>query len=269
MTTADRWTRAVREQLGLGRLLPLGGPGDGAWIAERAARAVLLAAARGVAGVWPGDLRVGLADPDDVGEPAVPPPPGALPPGPLRVTADFAVVVGPTTAVAEPLPATAARLRAALTEAAAARLGLAAADVDLRVTGLLDETPETGPKAGPEAGPEPGPADAADEADEADTEIDRDGSDGGEASGDEGHVARAALTVPGVVRLTGVLGRPVHLTEPPPREGALPRRHVRVELAVRADHRAAEVARRVRAAVSEALPDRPSVAVVVTRTDVG
>ncbi|MYS72443.1 nucleopolyhedrovirus P10 family protein, partial [Streptomyces sp. SID5926] len=44
---------------------------------------------------------------------------------------------------------------------------------------------------------------------------------------------------------------------------------VRVELAVRADHRAVEVARRVRAAVSEAVADRPSVAVVVTRTDVG
>ncbi|MDX3401228.1 nucleopolyhedrovirus P10 family protein [Streptomyces sp. ME01-18h] len=262
MTTADRWTRAVREQLGLGRLLPLGGPGDGAWIAERAAREVLLAAARGVAGVRPGDLRVGLADPDDVREPAVPLPPGALPPGPLRVTADFAVVVGPTTAVAEPLPATAARLRAALAEAAAARLGLTAADVDLRVTGLLDETPE----AGPEAGPGPGPVDAAD----TDTvDGDGDGDGGSEASGDEGRAARAALTVPGVARLTGVLGRPVHLTEPPPQEGALPRRHVRVELAVRADHRAVEVARRVRAAVSEAVADRPTVAVVVTRTDVG
>ncbi|MFD3341349.1 nucleopolyhedrovirus P10 family protein [Streptomyces anthocyanicus] len=263
MTTADRWTRAVREQLGLGRLLPLGGPGDGAWIAERAAREVLLAAARGVAGVRPGDLRVGLADPDDVREPAVPLPPGALPPGPLRVTADFAVVVGPTTAVAEPLPATAARLRAALAEAAATRLGLTAADVDLRVTGLLDETPE----AGPEAGPGPGPVDAADAAD-TDTG-DGDGDGGSEASGDEGRAARAALTVPGVARLTGVLGRPVHLTEPPPQEGALPRRHVRVELAVRADHRAVEVARRVRAAVSEAVADRPTVAVVVTRTDVG
>uniref|UniRef100_UPI002FDBA15E nucleopolyhedrovirus P10 family protein n=1 Tax=Streptomyces sp. ISBFB 2968 TaxID=2903527 RepID=UPI002FDBA15E len=215
-----------------------------------------------VAGVRPGDLRVGFADPDDVREPAVPLPPGALPPGPLRVTADFAVVVGPTTAVAEPLPATAARLRAALAEAAAARLGLTAADVDLRVTGLLDETPE----AGPEAGPGPGPVDAAD----TDTvDGDGDGDGGSEASGDEGRVARAALTVPGVARLTGVLGRPVHLTEPPPQEGALPRRHVRVELAVRADHRAVEVARRVRAAVSEAVADRPTVAVVVTRTDVG
>ncbi|MFF4468781.1 nucleopolyhedrovirus P10 family protein [Streptomyces sp. NPDC001599] len=255
MTTADRWTRAVREQLGLGRLLPLGGPRDGAWIAERAARDVLLAAARGVTGVRPGDLRIGSADPDDVREPAVPSPPGALPPGPLRVTADFAAVVGPT-ASAEPLPATAARLRAALTEAAAARIGLAVPDVDLRVTGLLDgtQTREAG------GGPGPGPSDGPDEADgERDDE--------GRGSGDEGRVARAALTVPGVARLTGVLGRPVHLSEPPPQEGVLPRRHVRVELAVHADHRAVEVARRVRAVVSEALPDRPSVAVVVT--DVG
>ncbi|MET9354876.1 nucleopolyhedrovirus P10 family protein [Streptomyces sp. NPDC006617] len=254
MTTADRWTRAVREQLGLGRLLPLGGPRDGAWIAERAAREVLLAAARGVTGVRPGDLRIGSADPDAVQEPAVPSPPGALPPGPLRVTADFAAVVGPT-ASAEPLPATAARLRGALTEAAA-RIGLAVPDVDLRVTGLLDET------QAPEAGDGPGPG-PSDEPDEADGERD----DEGGGSGDERRVARVALTVPGVVRLTGVLGRPVHVTEPPTEEGALPRRHVRVELAVHADHRAVEVARRVRAVVSEALPDRPSVAVVVT--DVG
>ncbi|CAL9411293.1 nucleopolyhedrovirus P10 family protein [Streptomyces sp. enrichment culture] len=268
MTTADRWTRAVREQLGLGRLLPLGGPGDGAWIAERAARKVLLTAARTVAGVRPGDLRIGLADPDGTQEPAVPPPPGALLPGPLRVTAGFAAVVEPTAAAAEPLPTTAARLRAALTEAADRRLGLRAADVDLRVTGLLDETAATEP----DAGPGPGPAATSDRADSGTgTEDDTaaDGQDEGEAegAGDEGRVVRAASAVPGVARLTGVLGRPVHLTEPPAREGALPRRHVRVELAVRADHRALDVARRVRAVVSEALPDRPSVAVVVT--DVG
>ncbi|MGW4109159.1 nucleopolyhedrovirus P10 family protein, partial [Streptomyces sp. NPDC004976] len=39
--TADRWTHAVRQQVGLGRIVPLGGARDGAWIAERAA-AVLL-----------------------------------------------------------------------------------------------------------------------------------------------------------------------------------------------------------------------------------
>ncbi|WP_399883445.1 nucleopolyhedrovirus P10 family protein [Streptomyces sp. BBFR51] len=250
MTTADRWARAVREQLGLGRLLPLGGARDGAWIAERAVREVLLAAARGVAGVRPGDLRVGLADPQATHEPAVPPPPGALPPGPLRVTADFAATVGPAAVSAEPLPVTAERLRAALADAAADRLGLAVPDVDLRVTGLLDAA--AGPASGgeprpaePDAGPERGDSDAADE-------------------GDAGRIAGAALAVPGVARLTGVLGRPVHVTEPPPPEGALPRRHVRVELAVDAGHRAVEVTRRVRAAVSETLPDHPSVAVVVT-----
>ncbi|MFG2682625.1 nucleopolyhedrovirus P10 family protein [Streptomyces sp. NPDC048392] len=254
MTTADRWTRAVRERLGLGRLLPLGGPRDGVWIAERAAREVLSAAARGVAGVRPGDLRVGLADPDDVQEPAVPPPPGALPPGALRVTADFAAVAGHTAAAAEPLQATAARLRAALTDAATGRLGLAVAEVDLRVTGLLDVDAATDTASGrepgpsePDAGPGPGPADAPD---------DRDGE--GE------RVAGAVLAVPGVVRLTGVLGRAVQVTEPPPREPALPRRHVRVELALDADHRAVDVARQVRTAASLALPDRPSVAVVVT-----
>ncbi|WP_159326467.1 nucleopolyhedrovirus P10 family protein [Streptomyces tendae] len=271
MTTADRWTRAVREQLGLGRLLPLGGPEDGAWIAERAAREVLLAAARDVAGVRPGDLRIGPADPDGAREPAVPPPPGALPPGPLRVTAGFAAVMEPTAAAVEPLPATAARLRAVLTQAATGRLGLVVADVDLRVTGLLDGTaapepdtrsePDTGSEPGtrsePDAAAEPGPARVPDTG--ADT--------AGEGEGDEGRVARVAPAVPGVARLTGVLGRPVHLTELPPPEAALARRHVRVELAVRADHRAVEVARRVREVVSEALPDRPSVAVVVTDVD--
>ncbi|XVV34424.1 nucleopolyhedrovirus P10 family protein [Streptomyces sp. CA-100214] len=264
MTTADRWTRTVRERLGLGRLLPLGGPRDGAWIAERAAREVLLTAARDVAGVCPGVLRVGLEDPRDTREPAVPPPLGALPPGPLRVTADFTATAVGAMAAAEPLPATAARLRAALTEAAADGLGLAVTDVDLRATGLLDTPADAAdgrephgsrPDDGPEPGPEPGDATA----DDAGGGV---GDEGGD--GDEGRVARAALGVPGVVRLTGVLGRPVHVTEPPAREGALPRRHVRLELAVAADHRAVEVARRVRAAVSESLPDRPSVAVVVT-----
>ncbi|MGW3862807.1 nucleopolyhedrovirus P10 family protein [Streptomyces sp. NPDC005047] len=263
MTTADGWTRTVRERLGLGRLLPLGGPRDGAWIAERAAREVLLTAARDVAGVCPGVLRVGLADPRDTREPAVPPPLGALPPGPLRVTADFTTTAGGAMAAAEPLPATAARLRAALTQAADG-LGLAVTDVDLRATGLLDTPADAAGEREPHGSrpddgtePEPGPGDAT--ADDAGGGV---GDEGGD--GDEGRVARAALGVPGVVRLTGVLGRPVHVTEPPAREGALPRRHVRLELAVAADHRAVEVARRVRAAVSEALPDRPSVAVVVT-----
>ncbi|MFS4097347.1 nucleopolyhedrovirus P10 family protein, partial [Streptomyces sp. AF1A] len=55
---ADTWTQAVRHQLGLGRLLPLGGSRDGAWIAERAATAVLVRAADGVPGVRLGALRL-------------------------------------------------------------------------------------------------------------------------------------------------------------------------------------------------------------------
>ncbi|WCN00614.1 nucleopolyhedrovirus P10 family protein [Streptomyces sp. M92] len=242
MTTADRWARAVREQLGLGRLLPLGGPGDGAWIAERAVREVLLAAAGAVAGVRTDVLRVAPADPGDAREPAVPAPPSAVPPGPLRVTADFAATA------AQPLPVTAARLRAALATAARG-LGLTVTDVDLRATALLETA------AGPAAGPAPAPG--------------REPGKGGAVSrgeGDAGRVADAALAVPGVSRLTATLGRAVDIAEPP-RESALPRRHVRVELAVGAGHHAVEVARQVRTAVSDALPDRPSVAVLVTAVD--
>ncbi|MFC9291362.1 hypothetical protein ACFT0E_32725, partial [Streptomyces sp. NPDC057052] len=108
--TSDGWTRVVREQLGMGRLLPLGGPRDGAWIAEDAARAVLRRAARELPGVRLGALRISVADPDAVYEPAVPAPPSALPPGPLRVTAEFAA------AASEPLPTTASRLRDALAQ---------------------------------------------------------------------------------------------------------------------------------------------------------
>ncbi|MEU6671123.1 nucleopolyhedrovirus P10 family protein [Streptomyces sp. NPDC046727] len=237
--TADRWTRMVRHQVGLGRLLPLGEPRDGAWIVEGAAGAVLgRAAADGAPGVRLGALRISLADPEDVREPVVPAPPSALPPGVLRVTADFAATGG------EPLPAVASRLRSALAAAATQRLGLAVTEIDLRVTDLL-ETDEPAPAAAP--APQPPPA--------------REPTDP-----DESAVAAAALGVPGVVRLTGSLGGPgraVHIEEHAD-EAALPRRHVRVELTTDATHRAVDVARLVRAAVRTALPDRPTVAVLVT-----
>lgn len=77
--TADRWTRMVRQQVGLGRFLPLGGPYDGAWIAERAAGGALREAAeREVPEVRLDGVRLGLADPDRAADPAVPPPPSAL-----------------------------------------------------------------------------------------------------------------------------------------------------------------------------------------------
>ncbi|HSX97426.1 MAG TPA: nucleopolyhedrovirus P10 family protein, partial [Streptomyces sp.] len=85
--TADSWTKAVRRHLGPGRVLPLGGPQDGAWITERAAESVLRRAAAALRGLSLGPLRISLAGPDGH-EAAVPPPPSALPSGPLRVTAD-------------------------------------------------------------------------------------------------------------------------------------------------------------------------------------
>ncbi|MFD7282505.1 nucleopolyhedrovirus P10 family protein [Streptomyces sp. NPDC059862] len=235
--TADGWTRAVRRQLGLGRLLPLGGPRDGAWITERAVEAVLRHAAGAVPGVRLGAVGISLADPEGAHEPAVPPPPSALPPGPLRVTADFAATA------AEPLPTAASRLRRALAAAASQRLGLTVAEIDLRVTALLDQEAE------PDAVQPPEPPQARESTD-----------------AEEALVADAALAVQGVSRLTGALGgvgRAVHL-EAEPGDRALPRRHVRIELAVRADHRAVDVAREVRAKVGEALPDHPTVAVLIT-----
>ncbi|WP_427923304.1 nucleopolyhedrovirus P10 family protein [Streptomyces sp. cg40] len=249
--TADSWTRAVRQQLGLGRLLPLGDRRDGAWIAERAAETVLRGVAKHVRGVRLGALRIALADPEDVHEPAVPPPPGALPPGPLRITAAFAAVA------TEPLPEAASRLRTALATAAAERLGLVVTEVDLQVTALLDRMDDI---------------DHVDDVDRSAADIDRvddldlmvNVDDGGESL-----IIAAALRAQGVVRLTGALGglgRAVHIEERQG-EGALSRLHARVEIAVRADHRAVEVAREVRAMVGEVLPGHPTVAVLVTRIE--
>ncbi|PNG22905.1 nucleopolyhedrovirus P10 family protein [Streptomyces cahuitamycinicus] len=236
--TADRWTQAVRHQLGIGRLLPLGDAHDGAWIAERAVEAVLRSAARDAPGVRLDALRVAVADTADTAEPAVPAPPSALPPGPLRVTAEFAATAS------QPLPTTASLLRATLATAATQRLGLTVTEVDLRVTGLLDE--EAPATAGPGEGlPEPPRAARAE-------------------GGDEARVADAALGVPGVLRLTGTLGHPVHIEELPGEGAALPHRHVRLELAVGADQRARDVAREVRTVVRRTLPDHPAVAVVVS-----
>ncbi|MET7682961.1 nucleopolyhedrovirus P10 family protein [Streptomyces sp. NPDC005423] len=244
--TADGLTRAVRLQLRLGRLLPLGGPGDGAWIAEAAAWTVLRKEAADVPGVRLGALRIeAAAGPEEAQEPAVPAPPGAMTPGPLRVTAEFAA------GAEEPLPDAAARLRAALAAAATRRLGLTVTEVDLRVESLLDDTAESAAPVRPSEGPDPESA------------LPRPGDD------DESRVAAAVLTVPGVTRLTGTLGglgRPVHIEERR-EDAALTRRHVRVELAVRADHRAVEVAREVRATAGEALRDRPTVAVLVTAVE--
>ncbi|MER7108916.1 hypothetical protein [Streptomyces sp. NPDC000229] len=215
MTTADGWVATVRSRVGLGRLLPLGGPADGAWIAERAADAVLRRAARQVPGVDPGRLRIALADAGSA--PAFPAPPGSVPPGPLRIEADFAAGYG------VPLPDLAERLRSALSAAAERRLGLTVREVDLRVTALLDAPPDSPAAAPPSEEERPSPVDPA---------------------------AAAAAAVPGVARLTTVLGPSVHRAAD----------HVRIELATAPDHRALDVALAVRGAVGGELP----VTVVVT-----
>ncbi|MGW0839766.1 nucleopolyhedrovirus P10 family protein [Streptomyces sp. NPDC002787] len=234
--TADGWAKAVREQLGLGRVPPLGGPHDGAWITESAAEAVLRRTTASLRGAALGPLRISLAAPEKSYDPAVPAPPSALPPGPLRITADFAA------SGAEPFPVTAAHLRAALSTAATEQLGLTVTEVDLRVTALLEDEEEVAPPAPAPPAAEPPPRDGDDE---------------------ESRAAAAALSVPGVTHLTGALGglsRAVHVDTGP----ALPRRHIRVEVAVAGERRALDVAREVRAAVSEVLPDHPSVAVLIT-----
>ncbi|MEV7914740.1 hypothetical protein [Streptomyces griseus] len=229
---ADGWTAAVRQRLGLGRLLPLGGPADGAWIAETAAASVLRGAAARPGTVL-GKLRIGPTEEavagsgqdgaSAPGDPAPPPtPPGGLPPVPLRIQAEFSATPD------RPLPDTAAALRAALLTAAAARLGLEIAEVDLTVTALLED-------GAPDQVTEPGTAAAR-------------------VAEPEGPVATAAAGAPGVVSLTRALGSPVHTD----------RDHVRVEVATAGDHRALDVARSVRTAVAAATEARLPVSVLVT-----
>ncbi|MEV5599284.1 hypothetical protein [Streptomyces sp. NPDC052496] len=253
----DQLVTAVRRQLGLGRLLPLGGPADGAWIAERAAAGVLREVGDAVPGLRVGTLRLSLADADTAPEPAVPSPPSALPPGPLLIEADFAATAG------RPVPASAGLLREALLAGAAERLGLEVSAVDLRVTDLLDEDEEK------------------ERAREKERDEEAAGGSGGDASpggapgaggataGDAGPLEAAVLRVPGVVGLVPALGA---LSRPVRQEDG----HVLVQLAAAPDRRTLDVARAVRGAVEEAagggpVPgsgqaaggERPTVAVLV------
>lgn len=125
-----------------------------------------------------------------------------------------------------PLPTAAAALRSALLTAAAQRLGLTVTEVDLRVTELLEHSPER-------VEPEPVEVRAAEA---------------------ENAAGRAAAAVSGVATLTRVLGAAVHTGDD----------HVRVELATDGGHRALDVARAVRVAVTGAVDGHPPVAVLVT-----
>ncbi|SDM10716.1 hypothetical protein [Streptomyces wuyuanensis] len=277
MTTAEGWTGAVRARLGLGRLLPLGTAQDGAWLAERAAEPVLRRAAAEVPGVVPGTIRTGLADPGSAGTPAVPPPPAALPPGPLRIEAEFA------SATAAPLPELAEQLRTALLTAAGEHLGLPVTVVDLRVTTLLDAPPEPAgapapvpapgseglrPEEAPAAAKEPGDGARAGDAlrgSRGTAAAERPVEGAAERRGGAGAaeprdvIAAAAAAVPGVARLTGTLGAAVRVEES----------GVRVECATASGHRPVEVARAVRAAVTSVLLSPLPVTVLVTEVDCG
>ncbi|MFF0626221.1 hypothetical protein [Streptomyces sp. NPDC004296] len=230
---ANELARAVREQLGLGRVLPLGGPADGAWITERAARTALLRAPGTPPGIRLGTLRLSLAAPDDAPAPTVPAPPSALPPGPLRITADFAAPPG------RPLPALAEQLRTALLAAAEEGLGLRVSAVDLRVGALLDDAAEpadTAPDAtgdGPRAGAGPGGAEEPED------------------------LAARVLAVPGVAGLAPAgRSRPVARSS----DGD----HVLIQVATAAGHRPLDVARAVRRTVTGRPPAPASAAVLVT-----
>ncbi|MGX7763122.1 hypothetical protein ACWQ06_31240 [Streptomyces angustmyceticus] len=236
---ANQLAQSVRAQLGIGRVLPLGGPADGSWITERAAVGALRAAARTPAGVRVGTLRLSVADPGRAPEPAVPAPPSALPPGPLRIEAEFAAVAG------RPLPAVADQVRTALLEASVRELGLVVGVVDLRVGALLAEDEEPPPPAAPAQ--EPAAVPAADD------------RSGATQEGPAG-ITAVAREVPGVARLAPVLGgrsRAVRRTDG----------HVLIQLATAPGHRALDVSCAVRRAVA-ATPAAPStVAVLVTAVE--
>ncbi|AXK34208.1 hypothetical protein DVA86_17680 [Streptomyces armeniacus] len=255
---ADPLADAVRRQLRHGRLLPLGGPDDGAWITEHAAVGVLRRAAAGVHGVRPGAFRLALADAAAAVRPAVPAPPSALPYGPLRLEAEFAA------AAYEPLPGLAERVRTALDRAADERLGLAVRVVDLRVSALLDDDAAESGDAG--SGGEYAGTSAAG------------GKAGSKAGG--GAVADAVTAVPGVAGLAPALAPGgVRVTDRDgdgdddggTESGVPAGRHVQVEIATAAGHRALDVARAARAAAEAAAagPGGPPVTAAVLVTAVG
>ncbi|MFJ4201796.1 hypothetical protein ACIP2Y_19475 [Streptomyces sviceus] len=251
------WTQAVRGRLDLGRLLPLGGPRDGTWITEQAAVQALERTAADVPGVRLESLRIGSAPLQPVSEPAVRPPAGALPPGPLTVEAAF------TASLVRPLPETADELRSALLGAAAEQLGLATVTADLRVTDLL-EVPEadmTSPTAATAMRPTP---------EAAATRSSPPVTGPGSMRGLAGELADVTTGVPGVARLTAVLGsRPVRVED----HADPPGRHIEVHLAVGPGHHPLRVARAVRDAVAGAatagIPGPVTVAVLITETAAG
>ncbi|MFF1273969.1 hypothetical protein ACFVZC_11265 [Streptomyces marokkonensis] len=254
----EAWTQEVRRRLDLGRLLPLGGPADGAWITEQAATQALGRAVDEIPGVRLESLRIGPEPLESVSEPAVRPPASAMPPGPLRIEAAFSASLG------QPLPETADQLRSTLLDAAARRLGLVTVTADLRVTDL-HEVPQTGMRSRTAArsmtpAPQATPAAAA-----ARGSLPVAGA--GSLREPVRDLADAATGVAGVAGLTTVLGsRPVRMED----QADPPGRRVEVHLSVAPGHHPLEVARAVRAAVADAAasgaPGPVTVAVLITGT---
>ncbi|MFI9580528.1 hypothetical protein ACIHCQ_01465 [Streptomyces sp. NPDC052236] len=247
-------TQAIRRRLYLGRLLPLGGPDDGTWITEQAAAWALRRTAAEIPGLWLETLRIGTAPLEPVSEPTVRPPASALPPGPLRIEAAFSASMG------QPLPQTAEQLRTTLLNAATEQLGLAIVTVDLRVTDLL-EGPEAAVRSQTsDSAVRPPPETAAMQSSPPAPRT-------GPMRGSNGELADVAAAVPGVARLTTVLGsRPVKVEQHDDPPGL----HIEVQLAVASGHHPLEVARAVRAAVAGAptsdTPGPVTTAVLVTET---
>ncbi|WP_405580031.1 hypothetical protein [Streptomyces sp. NBC_01190] len=268
MDRVDRLTRTVREQLALGRLIPLGGPADTAWITESAAVESLRRTAAGLHGVRLREVEVLVVEWDTAELPAAAPV-GALPHLPVRVEAAFEA------AADQPLPLTAQRLRDVLWGRAQEGLGLMVAAVDLRITGLLDEDPPALPAGSAGGSPDQMAAGVAAGVVEGVVVPAPEGAPPGSPAARPGGreaLEAAALAVPGVQclthRLTG-LGSGVRVRDVP--QGDPTARHVQVQIAVAPGQVALRVARAVAEAVTAAAaPAAPGpVTTVVVVTDVG
>lgn len=260
---AEGLSHAVRQQLGLGRLLPLGDAADGAWLAESAAEAALRkAAAQALPDARLGGLRIRLADPRNASEPGVPAPPSALPPGPLHIDAEFA---SPPHA---PLTTMAELLRASLLTAADRELGLRVGTVDLQVTDLLvsgnghNDGHGAFDRSGDRSGGAGGDGAQRQEKDPRDRRSpgtrERPPAPADDPRG--AATAQAVISVPGVTRLAPVLGSvtgglpadAVKVIEMTDRDGRAAGRHLRIQFAVAEGSRALDVARAVSHAAAKA-----------------
>ncbi|WP_432109381.1 hypothetical protein [Streptomyces sp. AA1529] len=263
---AERATTEVRQQLGLGRILPLGEAADGAWVAEEAALAELH---RSVPGARLSAVRLDPSGPRATAESAVPAPAGALPPGPLTLTANLAVYAD------RPVPAAAEEVRRTLLAAAEGELGLPLEYVDLRVTELVEsggagrgrgQEEGSGPRESaeaPDSGPEPAARGAGPEG--------RAAAAGTEQEEAAGRVARAVLAVEGVVRLAPAQGPAFTHVAVGPRFGAVRIEgdpgagpcHVLLRVAVSPARRVLDTARAAGAAARGALGTSGGVTVAV------